>query len=220
MDNKGEHLYCGSGVLSVGMSMVKSCEPNFSCIISCTHANKLSIYNTHFQISAQLASETEIIKQLGGFPRKKVKTYMHWQVAYCTLRCESLNAGVTRLRISFNHCTAICLNFGTLTQRPLLDPSLIAAIAINPTYLSLQSNLQPNPHTWVCTCPQFASNCFRTAPFWRHEKHIPLVPLETGVEVPGVGEESDDDELDSNIIDMVSSAIVRGVTFGKHVEEQ
>ena len=27
---------------------------------------------------------------------------------------------------------------------------------------------------------------------WR--KLVPLVPLETGVEVPGVGEESDDDE--------------------------
>ena len=38
---------------------------------------------------------------------------------------------------------------------------------------------------------------------WR--KLIPLVPWETGVEVPGVGEESDDDELDSIIIDMISS---------------
>ena len=38
---------------------------------------------------------------------------------------------------------------------------------------------------------------------WR--KLIPLVPWETGVEVPSVGEESDDDELDSIIIDTISS---------------
>ena len=180
----------------------------------------IKICNTHFQISAQLASEMEIVKQLRGFPRKKAKTYMHWQAAYHTLRCESLNVGVTRLRISFNHCMAICFNFGTLTQQPLLDLSLIAAIAINPACLSLQSNLQPNLHTWVCPCPQFASNHSQTELFWRHEKLIPLVPLETGMEVPGVGKESNDDELDSNIIDMVSSAVVGGVTFGERVEEQ
>ena len=40
------------------------------------------------------------------------------------------------------------------------------------------------------------------------------------MEVPGVGKESNDDESDSNIIDMVSSAIVGGVTFGERVEEQ
>ena len=38
---------------------------------------------------------------------------------------------------------------------------------------------------------------------WR--KLIPLVPWETGMEVPGVGEESDDDELDSIIINTISS---------------
>ena len=38
---------------------------------------------------------------------------------------------------------------------------------------------------------------------WR--KLIPLVPWETGVEVPGVGEESDDNESDSIIIDTISS---------------
>ena len=38
---------------------------------------------------------------------------------------------------------------------------------------------------------------------WR--KLIPLVPWETGMEVPGVGEESDDDESDSIIIDTISS---------------
>ena len=38
---------------------------------------------------------------------------------------------------------------------------------------------------------------------WR--KLIPLVPCETGVEVPGVGEESDDNESDSIIIDTISS---------------
>ena len=40
---------------------------------------------------------------------------------------------------------------------------------------------------------------------WR--KLVPLVPWETGVEVPGVGEESDDDELDSIIIDTISSEL-------------
>ena len=40
---------------------------------------------------------------------------------------------------------------------------------------------------------------------WR--KLIPLVPWETGVEVPGVGEESDDDESDSIIIDTISSKL-------------
>ena len=65
-----------------------------------------------------------------------------------------------------------------------------------------------------------ASDCFQTTPFWRHKKLILLVPLETGVEVPGVGEESNDDESDGDIIDMVSSAIVGGVMFGKCVEEQ
>ena len=38
---------------------------------------------------------------------------------------------------------------------------------------------------------------------WR--KLVPLVPWETGVEVPSAGEESDDDESDSIIIDMISS---------------
>ena len=38
---------------------------------------------------------------------------------------------------------------------------------------------------------------------WR--KLVPLVPWETGMEVPGVGEESDDNELDSIIIDTISS---------------
>ena len=40
---------------------------------------------------------------------------------------------------------------------------------------------------------------------WR--KLIPLVPWETGVEVPGVGEESDDNESDSIIIDTISSEL-------------
>ena len=40
------------------------------------------------------------------------------------------------------------------------------------------------------------------------------------MEVPGVGEESDDDESDGDIIDTVSSAIVGGMTFGERVEEQ
>ena len=40
---------------------------------------------------------------------------------------------------------------------------------------------------------------------WR--KLVPLVPWETGVEVPGMGEESDDDELDSIIIDTISSEL-------------
>ena len=38
---------------------------------------------------------------------------------------------------------------------------------------------------------------------WR--KLVPLVPWETGMEVPGVGEESDDNESDSIIIDTISS---------------
>ena len=38
---------------------------------------------------------------------------------------------------------------------------------------------------------------------WR--KLVPLVPWETGVEVPGVGEESDDNESDSIIINTISS---------------
>ena len=38
---------------------------------------------------------------------------------------------------------------------------------------------------------------------WR--KLIPLIPWETGMEVPGVGEESNDDELDSIIINTMSS---------------
>ena len=38
---------------------------------------------------------------------------------------------------------------------------------------------------------------------WR--KLVPLVPWETRVEVPGVGEESNDNESDSIIIDMISS---------------
>ena len=38
---------------------------------------------------------------------------------------------------------------------------------------------------------------------WR--KLIPLIPWETGMEVPSVGEESDDDEWDSIIINMISS---------------
>ena len=38
---------------------------------------------------------------------------------------------------------------------------------------------------------------------WR--KLVPLVPWETGVEVPGVGKESDDNESDSIIIDTISS---------------
>ena len=37
---------------------------------------------------------------------------------------------------------------------------------------------------------------------WR--KLVPLVPWETGMEVPSVGEESDDDESDSIIIDTIS----------------
>ena len=40
---------------------------------------------------------------------------------------------------------------------------------------------------------------------WR--KLVPLVPWETGVEVPGVGEESDDNESDSIIIDTISSEL-------------
>ena len=51
------------------------------------------------------------------------------------------------------------------------------------------------------------------------ETHPPI-PLETGMAVPGVDEESNDNESDSNIINMVSSAIVGGMTFGKCVEEK
>ena len=40
---------------------------------------------------------------------------------------------------------------------------------------------------------------------WR--KLIPLIPWETGVEVPGVGDESNDDESDSIIIDTISSEL-------------
>ena len=40
---------------------------------------------------------------------------------------------------------------------------------------------------------------------WR--KLVPLIPWETGVEVPGVGDESNDDELDSIIIDTISSEL-------------
>ena len=36
-------------------------------------------------------------------------------------------------------------------------------------------------------------------------KLIPLVPWETGMEVPGVGKESNDNESDSIIIDTISS---------------
>ena len=38
---------------------------------------------------------------------------------------------------------------------------------------------------------------------WR--KLVPLIPWETGVEVPGVGEESNDNESDSIIINTISS---------------
>ena len=38
---------------------------------------------------------------------------------------------------------------------------------------------------------------------WR--KLVPLVPWETGMEVPGVGKESNDDESDRIIIDTISS---------------
>ena len=38
---------------------------------------------------------------------------------------------------------------------------------------------------------------------WR--KLVPLIPWETGVEVPGVDEESNDNESDSIIIDTISS---------------
>ena len=38
---------------------------------------------------------------------------------------------------------------------------------------------------------------------WR--KLVPLIPWETGMEVPGVGEESNDNESDSIIIDTISS---------------
>ena len=37
------------------------------------------------------------------------------------------------------------------------------------------------------------------------KKLVPLILWETGVEVPGVGDESNDDESDSIIIDMRSS---------------
>ena len=40
---------------------------------------------------------------------------------------------------------------------------------------------------------------------WR--KLVPLVPWETGVEVPSVGEEFNDDESDSIIIDTISSEL-------------
>ena len=76
----------------------------------------------------------------------------------------------------------------------------------------------------------------QTVPFWRHEKLIPLIPLETGMEVPIVTDiwrvvenaedrnefkdEEFNDELDSNIIDTASSAIVTGMMFDEHVEEQ
>ena len=38
---------------------------------------------------------------------------------------------------------------------------------------------------------------------WR--KLAPLIPWETGMEVPSVGDKSDDDESDSIIIDTISS---------------
>ena len=76
----------------------------------------------------------------------------------------------------------------------------------------------------------------QTVPFWRHEKLIPLIPLETGMEIPIVmniwrvvenaedrnefKDEEFNDELDSNIIDTASSAIVTGMMFDEHVEEQ
>ena len=60
-----------------------------------------------------------------------------------------VECGCDKTEVSFNHCMAICFNFGTLTWRPLLDPSLIATIAINRACLSLRSNLWPNLHLIV-----------------------------------------------------------------------
>ena len=133
--------------------------------------------------------------------------------------------------------------------------------AKTPIMMPINDKYRPNPHTWVCTCPQFATSRFllckhlvqsvhpvppvfflevkrhQTAPFWRHESLVPLVPLDTDAEVPVVtdvrrvvesaedrdessGEESNGEELDSDIIDTVSSAIVGGMTFGEHMEER
>ena len=141
-----EILYRGSGASSVSMSTGKSFEPNFSCIISYTRVSKLSVIRRHqdrltsksvhnwplnWKLSTQDSRRrrelTRIDKQhiVPSDVSRWMREWQDWEFL------QSLKGNGLRSTHSTTFPSSFCIT--------LLDPSPMAAIAINPACLSLQS---------------------------------------------------------------------------------